>query len=154
MKIRAVDGKLVGEYPRVWEGDFNCEARLLTTLEGCPEIINGGFYCEANYLESLKGCPKEVISTFYCCQNDFDTIQNINQHVKKIGGMFIADDKLTGLISILLIDHPPVEVIIGPIGVIFNKALKQIRGGKDRHEAILDVIINCPEEYAWQLGEM
>jgi hypothetical protein len=156
MNIEAVDGKLVGEYPSPWDGDFSCYDCNLTSLEGAPKEIIGNFYCCRNDLVSLKGVPEVVDRDFSCYNNsELLSIQNINHYVKKIGASFVADNNLTGLISLLLIEHPPIYADIGPLSEIFNKAIDEIHyGGKDRMEIIMDVILNTPEEYAWQLGDI
>jgi hypothetical protein len=43
------------------------------------------------------------------------------------------------------------------VGLLFDfldVALKKIRAGHDRMEVIMEVILNTPEEYAWQLGDI
>jgi hypothetical protein len=154
MRAEVKDGKWVGEFPRVWEGDFSCHMSNLTSLEGAPKEIVGNFYCYGNDLTSLKGVPEFISRDFCCSMNSFTSIQNINHHVKKIGEYFVTDDNLSGLISLLLIEHPPIYADIGPLSVIFNKAIDKIHAGQDRMEVVMDVIMKCPEEHAWQLGDI
>jgi len=135
--------------------NFICSSNNLITLEGAPKVIGCGFNCSYNKLMSLEGAPTIIERSFYCGNNrTLVSIQNINHHVKKIGEYFVTDDNLSGLISLLLIDEPPRGVDIGPLSDIFNDAIKKIHSGQDRMEVVMDVIINCPDEYAWQLGEL
>jgi len=175
IEIKVKDGKFVGKYWTQWDGDFDCAHNKLTSLkgapkkvggnffcsdnilaslDGAPKKVDGGFYCYGNKLTSLKGAPIEIGDNFYCHNNSLTSIQNINQHVKKIDGTFVADAGVTGLISLLLIDHPPMYISVGAPSVIFNHALAKIHSGQDRMEAIMEVILNTPEEYAWRLGDI
>jgi len=155
MTIEVTNGKLVVEYPSPWEGDFSCHNCNLTSLKGTPRWVKSGFYCFNNKLTSLEGAPEVVDRDFSCYNNsELLSIQNINHHVKKIGEYFVADDNLTGLISLLLIKSPPIYVDIGPLSAIFNRGLSEMHHGKDRMEVIMDVIMKCPEEHAWQLGDI
>jgi len=154
-KIETKNGKLVGKYPLRWSPDFICAGRGLVSLEGAPAKVGSNFLCHNNKLESLKGISAEIGGGLWCYQNDtLTSIQNINHHVKKIGGGFNADDNLTGLISLLMIEQPPNSVNCGYLSAIFNDAIKKILAGQDRMEVIMDVIIKCPEEHAWQLGDI
>jgi hypothetical protein len=42
------------------DGSFYCAFNILTTLEGCPEIVNGNFRCNKNKLISLEYGPRIV----------------------------------------------------------------------------------------------
>lgn len=44
----------------VINGDFDCSANGLISLQGCPNVVKGNFLCNENYLTSLEGGPKEV----------------------------------------------------------------------------------------------
>lgn len=70
--INLVDKQLT-ELPKLQnvtvQGYFDCSNNLLTSLEGCPEIIEGHFYCGDNKLVSLDGCPSIVKKNFYCSYN-------------------------------------------------------------------------------------
>jgi len=175
MNITVEDGKFVGKYPFHWDDSFWCNGGDLISLEGAPTSVAGDFYCENNHLTSLKGAPTSVYSRFHCynnhltslegapkeidggfwCQENLLTsIQNINHHIKKIGGSFWSDDNLTGLISLLMIEHPPTNVYIGPLSDIFNDALDKIHSKQDRMEIIMEVILNTPEVHSWQLGDI
>ena len=48
------------------EGNFNCSANHLTSLEGAPKEVGGDFYCSYNQLTSLKGAPEKVGGDFGC----------------------------------------------------------------------------------------
>ena len=54
----------------VWgevEGDFDCSAAGITSLEGAPEKVGGNFDCHSIYgLKTLEGAPKEVGGHFDC----------------------------------------------------------------------------------------
>jgi len=152
--IKVVDGKLDGVYPSKWEGVFRCPLSKLTSLKGAPAEVNGSVFCFSNHLISLEGAPSIIEDSFYCHANKITSVQNINHYVKKIGRTFYSDENLTGLISLLLIEHPPTDVGIGPLSEIFNDALKKIHAGQDRMEAIMGVILNTPDDHAWQLGEL
>jgi len=134
MKGKAKNGKLVGKYPSPWEDNFDCNRMDLVSLEGAPSIISG---------------------SIYCYNNPVLDVQNINHHIKKIGGSFWSDSNLSGLISLLMIEHPPKWVASGtPISGVLNKALEKIHSGQDRMEAIMEAILNTPDEHVWQLGEI
>lgn len=54
----------------VWnivEGDFNCSACPIISLEGCPRRIeSGNFYCEGTNITTLEGGPEYVGGSFIC----------------------------------------------------------------------------------------
>jgi hypothetical protein len=50
-------------------GNFSCEERGLTSLEGAPKIVNGDFDCSNNALTSLKYGPKKVNYDYRCGHN-------------------------------------------------------------------------------------
>jgi hypothetical protein len=175
MNIKVKDGKFVDKCPPLWNGNFDCDDLKLTSLEGVPTSVGGSFYCSRNMLTSLEGAPHSIGGSFYCFNNnlsslkgspveigdDFDcshnqftSIQNINHHIKKIGGTFCSDENLIGLISLLLIEHPPTGVHIGPLSDIFDDALTKIHSGHDRMDVIMGVILNTLEEHAWRLGDI
>jgi len=173
--MKSIDGKFVGKYPTKWRGDCNWSALQLTSLKGAPIKVSGWVQCSNNNLTSLEGAPRSVRDSFFCSDNkltslneapifiggglychinNISSIQNINHCIKVIGTHFISDDNLTGLISLLMIEQPPKYVDIGPLSVIFNDALSKIHSGRDRMDVIMEVILNCPDEHAWQLGEI
>jgi hypothetical protein len=64
------------------DGSFYCAFNILTTLEGCPEIVKGNFSCSNNnYLTTLQGCPKYVSGYFYCRNNK---VKFTEEDVKKL----------------------------------------------------------------------
>lgn len=61
-----------------WIGNFYCENKNLTSLEGAPKrIIKGDFNCNSNHLTSLKGSPKEVEGNFYCNNNQLTSLEGV-----------------------------------------------------------------------------
>lgn len=64
-----------------WTGDFRCEKRNLTSLEGSPKTIRGDFNCIGNHLTSLKGAPIEVNGNFYCDDNQLTSLEGAPEKV-------------------------------------------------------------------------
>jgi hypothetical protein len=63
------------------DGDFNCNSKQLTSLEGCPKVVKGDFYCFNNKLQSLQYCPQIVKGHFYCYYNILQSLQYCPQIV-------------------------------------------------------------------------
>ena len=57
-----------------WKGDFCCDYKNLTSLEGAPEVVEGYFSCFNNPLKTLEGKPRQIGKKFYCNQETLDNI--------------------------------------------------------------------------------
>ena len=77
------------------KGSFTCAWNLLTTLEGCPEIVEGDFYCIYNQLKSLKCCPTIVNGSFNCSYNRLTSLEGSPEIIN--GDFYCADNRLTSL---------------------------------------------------------
>jgi hypothetical protein len=114
MKIRELfeeeKGKSVGELeifgkevapdgkPRdYWEGEFDCSARRISSLEGSPKQISGAFICSYNKdLTSLKGATQKGIDEFDCHKCDIISLEGCPEEI--FGGFSCeSNKKLTSL---------------------------------------------------------
>ena len=87
------EGKLAIKFGKVG-GNFSCEHKQLTSLEGCPQEVGGTFWCNHNRLTSLEGCPQEV-GNFWCDNNQLTSLEGAPQ---KVDGYFsCAHNQLTSL---------------------------------------------------------
>ena len=71
--------------PQKINGDFNCSANKLTSLEGAPQKVGGYFNCAYNSLTSLEGAPQKVGGDFYCSDNKLISLEG---SPKKVGRHF------------------------------------------------------------------
>jgi len=63
-------------------GNFDCGATGLETLEGCPKEVTGIFACQFNHLKSLEFAPKKA-RIFHCFNNDINfTIKDVQKVCK------------------------------------------------------------------------
>lgn len=86
-----------------WYGEFNCQFKNLTSLEGAPSEINGSFFCGNNKLKSLKGSPNKVTLDFGCSSNNLVTFEG---GPKEIGrDIFCDSSRLNSLRGIPSIVH-------------------------------------------------
>ena len=73
--------------PRIVKGDFKCSVNKLRTLEGGPIRVDGDYVASSNSLESLKGSPEKVGGSFNCTGN---SLKNLEYGPKEVGGDFDA----------------------------------------------------------------
>ena len=59
----------MGKQKDPFPGNFYCNVKGLTSLEGAPSIVNGNFDCSTNKLKSLKDAPSKVSGDFDCDHN-------------------------------------------------------------------------------------
>jgi hypothetical protein len=52
----------------IYNGDFDCSNKGLTSLEGCYKEIKGEFFCSNNNITSFEHCP-DITGSFYCSGN-------------------------------------------------------------------------------------
>lgn len=69
----------------VWEDDFICVGRKLTSLKGAPNHVAGYFNCKDNNLSSLKYGPKIVGNYYECTRNNLTSLEGAPE---KIGNYF------------------------------------------------------------------
>ena len=125
------DKKITKQTPsEPWPGDFDCYNNQLTSLEFCPKEVGGNFYCSSNKLTSLA---------------------DIHKRLKKINGIFYANDNpiKSNVIGLMLVagckevwlDNKEVEEIL-------NKHLKSPFGHLRLLECQEDLLSAGFEEYA------
>ena len=82
-------------------GSFYCYNNLLTSLEGCPEVVNNDFYCYGNQLTSLLGGPKKV-GDFSCSGNLLTSLEGCP--IEVVGDFYCYDNRLTSLEGCYVVD--------------------------------------------------
>ena len=77
----------------VYDGNFDCRQRELTSLKGCPGTINGYFICGGNQLNDLQYGPKIVKGDYSCWENHITTLDYLPEIVE--GNFDISDNDLS-----------------------------------------------------------
>jgi hypothetical protein len=90
-----------------YDGDFECDYKQLTSLEGCPQIVKGDFNCSVNELQSLQYCPQIVEGHFICSSNNLPSLQNIDKYCKQIDMQLWASNNpiKSHVLGVMLIEN-------------------------------------------------
>ena len=126
-----------------WEGNFICDDKKLTSLEGAPSSISGNFSCYFNQLTSLEDAPSSVSDNFSCYYNQLTSLKgapsSVGNHFlchnnqltslegapSKVGGDFYCNNnKLTSLCNI----HKQIKVIGGNFNGTKNPIKSHVLG--------------------------
>lgn len=125
---KTINGKLVTpETPNeIWEGDFKCDNKKLTSLIGAPKEVTGDFICDYNNLTTLVGAPEKVNGSFHCSINKITSLKGAP---KIVGGTFsCGGNELTSL-----------EGVPKEIGGYLNINNNKITSFKDIHKIITKI---------------
>ena len=79
-------------------GELDLSQSLLTSLEGCPNVITGDFYCTSNYLTTLVGGPQQVDGDYLSSGNSLTDLVGCASHIG--GTLYIKRTNITSLIGI------------------------------------------------------
>lgn len=91
---------LRARYPEYTTGNFSCDDKNLTSLEGSPGIVYGNFYCYYNNFSSLEGGPLGTVD-FICYSSHLKSLKGAPHQVRNFD---VEDNELTSL------DHAPKKV--------------------------------------------
>lgn len=148
MKLNEVVSKersvlsVMGKQPDPCSGDFWCERRGLTSLEGAPSHVGEYFLCQTNKLTSLEGAPSHVGGGFSCDGNRLTSLKDIHKQIKHIGGLFCGTNNpiKSSILGLLLIDGlKTVELDNKVCQAIINKHLgKGKRGMFDAQQEMIE----------------
>ncbi len=64
-----------------WYGEFNCQFKNLTTLEGGPSEIFGNFKIAGNDLKSLKGSPRKIRGCYDVSNNQLKNLEGVTPDI-------------------------------------------------------------------------
>lgn len=103
MKLAMLESSLLKTFRRVFgsygnevhEGTLDCSTQLLTSLEGCPEVVTGVFSCKQNELTDLKGGPREIGKYYDCSKNPLTSLEGAPKIVK--GSFYATETSLASL---------------------------------------------------------
>ena len=132
-------------------GNFGCVGnKNITTFKGFPHTIHGNFSCAKNKISSFEFSPSYVSGVYSCSQNNFETLHDIQKHIRHVGEdihcgqqFFGPPTHILGLFRIKDLKHAFVG--IPELNVIVNKCLKE---GKDALLCQEELIAAGFEDYA------